>query len=141
MYFLGPSCHAFDKILCLPRWLDTMLAAPAYQASIDTLRHSITSRKILYTTFRFLSRPFEKIFSKNKKKLSIFLPFSMALGYYGRKYYFWHFSVQSFFTAFFLYQNAAASPRLHKTFTRETIDFTSNLCYNITDKSARRCNL
>jgi hypothetical protein len=84
MYFMGPSCHAFDKFLRLILRLDTMLIAPAYQASIDTLRHSITSRKILYTTFRFLSRPFEKIFSKNKKKLSVFHPCFTWLGYYGK---------------------------------------------------------
>ena len=66
--FWSSSCHAFDKILCLSLRLDTMLATPAYQASIDTLRHSITSRKILYTTFWFLSIPFGKIIGKNKKK-------------------------------------------------------------------------
>ena len=81
--FLGPSCHAFDKILCLPRWLDTMLAAPAYQASIDTLRHSITSRKILYTTFCFLSIPFEKIYSKKQKKLSVFILSPSSIPNYG----------------------------------------------------------
>lgn len=73
MFFWSSSCHAFDKILCLSLRLDTMLATPAYQASIDTLRHSITSRKILYTTFWFLSIPFGKIIGKNKKKSDSFL--------------------------------------------------------------------
>ena len=127
---LGPSCHAFDKILCLIRRPDTMLIAPAYQASIDTLRHSITSRKIFYTTFRFLSRPFEKIFSKNKKKLSIFHTRIAVLSYYGRLVFYSLFFVNCFLTAYLFLITCFSVLSFHQSFTYETIDFQPELCYN-----------
>ena len=82
------SCHAFDKILCLFFRFDTMLATPAYQASIDTLRHSITSRIIFYTTFWFLSIPFEKIIGKTKKFLSVISAHLWLLFIFGKTFIF-----------------------------------------------------
>jgi len=84
--FWSSSCHAFDKILCRSLRLDTMPVTPAYQASIDTLRHSITSRKILYTTFWFLSIPFGKIIGKIKKKTHRFLGLLRVLFIFGNSF-------------------------------------------------------
>ena len=82
--FWSSSCHAYDKILYLSLRLGTSLATPIYQASIDTLRHSITSRIIFYTTFWFLSIPFGKIIGNFKKFSDAFLMQKRELFFIGK---------------------------------------------------------
>lgn len=81
---------------------------PAYQASIDTLRHSITSRKILYTTFWFLSIPFGKIIGKIKKKTYRFLGLLHVLFIFGNSF----ILLQLFLNACFRAAERRAPPRL-----------------------------
>ncbi len=97
---MGPSCHAFDKILRLVRRLDTMLIAPAYQASIDTLRHSITSRIIFYTTFWFLSIPFGKIIGKLKKFSASFHTEKVILFNFGNNFILLQLIIKSYFSRY-----------------------------------------